>query len=324
MTVKVGFIGAGNISRAHRRHLKRIDDVAVVAVCDVDRAKAAEAAEEWNAGVFTDYRSMLNEVELDAVYICVPPFAHETQEILAAEKGIALFVEKPIDLGMDTAREADAAIREHDVISCVGFQGRYLDIIDRTRDLLAHRQVGLAIGYWMGGLPGSYWWRRKHLSGGQAVEQTVHVTDMARYLFGDVKTVFAGGRKGLMTDVEGYDIEDASAATLIFENGTLATLFSACFLSCGHRGGLDIYTKDMVIEYKERKSITVVQGDRSERFEVGNEYWQEMDNAFIEAVRTGDRSKLRCPYADAVKTQQVVVAVNRSLETGEPVSIADV
>ena len=324
MTVKVGFIGAGNISRGHRRHLKRMDDVAVVAVCDLDRAKAEEAAAEWNAGVYTDYRSMLNEVELDAVYVCVPPFAHETQEILAAEKGIALFVEKPISLHMDTAREADAAIREHGVISCVGFQGRYLDIVDKTRDLLAHRQVGLAIGYWMGGLPGAYWWRRKQLSGGQAVEQTVHVTDMARYLFGDVKTVFAGGRTGLMTDVEDYDIEDASAATLIFENGTLATLFSACFLSCGHRGGLDVYTKDMVIEYKERKSITVVQGDRSEHHEVGNPYWQEMDNAFIEAVRTGDGSKLRCPYSDAVKTQQVVVAVNRSLETGEPVSIEDV
>ena len=324
MTVKVGLIGAGNISRAHRRHLKRIDDVAMVAICDVDRAKAAAAAAEWDARVFTDYRSMLDEVELDAVYICIPPFAHEAQEILAAEKGIALFVEKPIALHMDTAREADAAIREHGVISCVGFQGRYLDIIEKTQGLLASRPVGLAIGYWMGGLPGTYWWRRKQMSGGQAVEQTVHVTDMARYLFGDVKTVYAGGRTGLMTDVEDYDIEDASAATLIFENGTLATIFSACFLSCGHRGGLDIYTKDMVIEYKERKSITVVQGDRSEYIEVGNDYWQEMDNAFIAAVRTGDGSKLRCPYSDAVKTQQVVVAVNRSLETGEPVSVAEI
>ena len=193
MTVKVGFIGAGNISRAHRRHLKRIDDVAVVAVCDVDRTKAAEAAAEWGASVFTDYRIMLDKVALDAVYICVPPFAHETQEVLAAEKGIALFVEKPIALHMETAREADAAIREHGVISCVGFQGRYLDIIGKTRDLLASRPAGLAIGYWMGGLPGTPWWRRKQMSGGQAVEQTVHVTDMARYLFGDVKTVYAGG-----------------------------------------------------------------------------------------------------------------------------------
>ena len=324
MTVKVGFIGAGNISRAHRRHLKHIDAATVVSICDVDEARAAEAAAEWDARIFTDYKSMLNEVELDAVYICIPPFAHEMQEILAAEKGIALFVEKPIGLGMDTAREADAAIREHGVISCVGFQGRYLDIIEKTQDLLASRPVGLAIGYWMSGLPGTYWWRRKQMSGGQAVEQTVHVTDMARYLFGDVKTVYAGGRTGLITDVEDYDIEDASAATLIFENGMLATLFSACFLSCGHRGGLDIYTKDMVIEYKERKSITVVQADRSECIEVGNDYWQEMDNAFIEAELTGDGSKLRCPYSDAVKTQQVVMAVNRSLETGEPVSVAEI
>ena len=127
-----------------------------------------------------------------------------------------------------------------------------------------------------------------------------------------------------MEEVEDYDIEDGSAATLIFENGTVATVFSACFMSCGNKGGIDIFTKDLVIEYVERKSIRVIRRGRSEYVEVQNDYWQEMDNVFIEAVRTGDGSHIRSTYSDAVRTQQVVVAVNRSLETGEPVRIADV
>ena len=72
-----------------------MNEVKVVAMCDLVEQRAQEAAKEWNAQVFTDYRAMLNELELDAVYVCIPPFAHEDQEILAAEKGMALFVEKP-------------------------------------------------------------------------------------------------------------------------------------------------------------------------------------------------------------------------------------
>ena len=76
-------------------------------------------------------------------------------------------------------------------------------------------------------------------------------------------------------------------------------------------------------EYRERKSITVITSEGSETTEVQNEYWQELDNAFIDAVRKGDGSELRSPYADALKTQEVAMAVNKSLETGEVVQIAD-
>ena len=47
---------------------------------------------------------------------------------------------------MEKAREVDAAIRKNNVVSCVGFQGRYLDIIAQTKDLLKDRPVGMAMG----------------------------------------------------------------------------------------------------------------------------------------------------------------------------------
>ncbi len=87
--------------------------------------------------------------------------------------------------------------------------------------------------------------------------------------------------------------------------------------------GIDIFTKDMNIEYRERRSITIIQGGNSELVEVQNDFWQDMDNDFIDAVRKGDDSALKTTYADAVKTQEVVMAVNRSIETGEVVQISD-
>ena len=119
-----------------------MDDVEVVAMCDLEEDRVAEAAEEWNAAIYTDYKTMLENEEMDALYVCIPPFAHEDQEIIAAEKGIALFVEKPVSVTMQKAREVDAAIRKNNVVSCVGFQGRYLDIIAQAKDLLEDRPVG--------------------------------------------------------------------------------------------------------------------------------------------------------------------------------------
>ena len=57
--------------------------------------------------------------------------------------------------------------------------------------------------------------------------------------------------------------------------------------------------------------------------QVENDYFQDLDNAFIDAVRKKDDSALKSTYADAVKTHEVVMAVNQSLETGEVVQIAD-
>ena len=88
-------------------------------------------------------------------------------------------------------------------------------------------------------------------------------------------------------------------------------------------GGIDIFTKDMNIEYRERRSITIIQDGNSELVKVQNDFWQDMDNDFIDAVRKGDDSALKITYADAVKTQEVVMAVNRSIETGEVVQISD-
>ena len=88
--VRIGFVGTGGIAAHHMGNLKKLEAVQFAAMCDVVEERAAEPAEEHDCPAFTDYRRMLDEVEMDALYVCVPPFAHEDAELRAAERGIPL------------------------------------------------------------------------------------------------------------------------------------------------------------------------------------------------------------------------------------------
>lgn len=319
--MRIGFIGTGGIANYHLEHLMEIKEAEVVALCDVVEERAKEAAKKYGGTFYTDYRKMLNKEKLDALYICIPPFAHQGQELLAAERGIPFFVEKPIGLSLDYAKKVGESIARNNLITSVGYQDRYQDIVEKVKDLLTGRKTGLFLGYWMGSMPAVSWWRKKEESGGQVVEQTTHIFDLARYLFGEVEKVAAFGRTGLIEDVKGYNVEDASSATLYFKNGVVGTIFSACFLSYVGKCGMDIYQKDLAIEYKERASIKIIEPKKSTEINVGNDFGLLEDQIFIEAVKKKDDSKIRSNYADAVKTLVVTLAVNESITSGKPVEV---
>ena len=263
---------------------------------------------------------MLAREELDAVYISIPPFAHGAPERAVIAAGLPMFVEKPVHMDTDDAKEIAAEVEEKGIITATGYQERYLDIIDKAQELLASRRVGFFMGYWMGGMPGG-WWREKAKSGGQLMEQTTHEFDMARYLFGEVKTVYAVARNDLIPNVD-YDIEEASAVSLQFESGVFGVMFSACFTTNGmRRSGLDIFCEDGSLEYHLRSALVLSTAEETTTWNPQNNCTIDMDSTFIEAVRTGDGSAIRSPYSDAAKTAILSIAANESLETGLPVHL---
>ena len=89
MAVRIGFIGTGGIAQMHMRNLQRISDAQVVGMFDVapDRAQAA-AAMFAGCRAYDSYQALLDQAALDAVYVCVPPFAHDRQELDAAAAAI--------------------------------------------------------------------------------------------------------------------------------------------------------------------------------------------------------------------------------------------
>ncbi len=320
--VKIGFVGTGGIARYHLNHLVKIKDVKFAGMSDVDKEKVKKVGSEFNCPYYTDYKQMFAKEKMDACYICVPPFAHSEQELIACDKGIHLFVEKPICLNMEKAKEISKAIKKNKIISAVGYQDRYLDIIDKTKDILKDKKVGIFLGYWMGGFPMVYWWREKALSGGQIVEQTTHTFDMIRYLFGEVIEVYAAGTKGITEKkIPKCDVEDASSETLKMKRGLVGTIFSANFFKYKGKNGIDIFTEEIGIEYVERTSIKIIQPEGHEFIKVANDPGMLEDQIFIEAVKSGDASKIRSSYSDAIKSLEVTLAANESMTTAKPVRL---
>ena len=319
-TVRLGFIGTGGNSNRHMRELSTIEGTALVAFCDVVAEKSENAAKQYNGRSYTDYNVMLAEENLDAVYISIPPFAHGAPERAVIDAGLPMFVEKPVHIDAAEALEIAALVEEKGIITAAGYQERYLDIIDKAKELLEERRVGFFMGYWMGGMPGG-WWREKAKSGGQVMEQTTHEIDMARYLFGEVKRVYAVERKGLIPNAD-YDVEEASAVSMEFESGVFGVMFSACFIQAGmRRSGLDIFCEDGSLEYHLRNSVVLSTSEGVQKWDVKNKCTIDMDATFIEAVRTGDGSKIRSPYPDAAKSALLSIAANESLATGTAIDL---
>lgn len=323
MPVRVGFVGAGGIAGAHMNALEKVENAKIVAFSDVDEARAQRAADRFGAKAYTDYRQMLEQEELQAVFVCVPPLAHDLAEIEAAKKGLALFVEKPVALTMTKAKEIQTAIREAGVISAVGYHWRSYETSDRVREELAKRTVGMVMGYWLGGLPGVPWWRRMDGSGGQMVEQTTHIIDLARFYCGEIRSVYAAYALRAMQDTPNLDVPDVGTMTIQFESGAVGHIANACLLNQGYTVGLNLVTRDLVIEQRSGTVKLIESHTTTELRSQVNPMVVE-DQTFIDAVESGDRSKIRSPYEDAVRSLAVSLAANASADRGEPVNVAEI
>ena len=319
MAVRVGFVGCGGMARGHMKTLAEMNDAKMVAFCDVQKDRAESAATEYKGTAYTDHREMLEREDLQALYTVVPPGAHTDAEIMAAKKGIHLFIEKPVAATLGKAREIEAAIRASGVVSSVGYHWRYQDSTAVAKEKLANRTVGMVLGYWMGGLPGVPWWRVMSGSAGQMVEQTTHIFDLARYLVGDVRRVFSFQALRTLTDVPNLDVPDFGTALLEFENGAISTFSNTCALDFGYTVGLHIVCRNMVIEVGSR----IIESGNAVPMENKTNPNAAENRAFIDAVKTGKRDAILSDYSDAVRTLAVTLAANESAATGKPVALKE-
>ena len=171
-------------------------------------------------------------------------------------------------------------------------------------------------------MPGVSWWRQRKLCGGQALEQTTHIFDLARYMAGDVKSVFAYAATGQMTDVPKKTVEDSSVMTLEFASGAVGAIASSCVAGTSGYGksGLDLIGRDWAFELTPGSLVTFEKRVRKEV--AAPTPWRTPhgggDVAFIHALKTGDRSRILSDYADAVKSMAVSVAGLESLKSKKP------
>ncbi|WP_275791194.1 glycosyltransferase [Pararhizobium gei] len=317
---RIGFIGVGGIAHRHLDILAGFEDVSLVAFADPDFARAEQAASRFGAKAFDSHKAMLESEALDAVYICIPPFAHGDAERDLIARGIPFFVEKPITLDIELAEEISAAIAGASLITAVGYHWRYLDTVEEARRLLADNPAQLLSGYWLDQTPPPQWWWKNERSGGQMVEQTTHIIDLARYLVGEVADVY--GHVGFRDRAEfpGLDVPAVTTASLTFQSGVIANITSTCLLGWNHKVGLNIFADRLAIELTDHDIMVDVGAGRPTRHADGDPVWRE-DRDFVDAVR-GNDNHIRCTYADALETHRVALAVVSAARLGEPIRLA--
>ncbi len=317
---RIGFIGAGGIAHRHFGVLEQFDDVDIVAVADVDMARATEAAGRFGARAFDDAAAMLEAVELDALFICVPPFAHGEPERLAIDKGLPFFVEKPVAIDLGTAEDVAASVERLGLVTAVGYHWRYLDTVDEVKALLAATPARLLSGYWLDSTPPPRWWWKKDASGGQMLEQTTHLVDLARYLVGDVVRVYGQSGHVDRAAFPGLDVATTSTAMLTFASGAIANFASTCLLNWNHRVGLHLYGEGLAIELTDRDVMIDIGRGRPVRGNGADPVVLE-DRDFIDAVQ-GKENRIRCPYPAALDTLRLALAIEQSAAEGRAIALS--
>ena len=311
---RLGFIGAGGIAQRHFGVLERMDDVEIVAVADPDAARAGEAARRTGARAHAEADAMLEAETLDAVYICVPPFAHGPAERACLARGLPFFVEKPLTLDLALAEEIAAEVERTGLVTATGYHWRYLDTVDEARARLMENPAHLMTGFWLDSTPPPRWWWKEDGSGGQIVEQATHLIDLARFLAGDVAEVQAMAARRDRDGFDGLDVATATTATLRFAGGAIATLSATCLLGWNHRVGLHVYADRLAMEITDHDIMIDTGHGRPVRGAEGDPVWRE-DRDFVDAVRGGE-NRIRAPYHEALQTHRVALAVARAAMTG--------
>lgn len=321
--VRVGFIGVGYIAvRAHLPALTPLIEsgqVALCAFCDVDEKNLAEQAATFGVGnTYTDYYQMFEREELDALYVCIPPTLHSDQISIAADKGVAVLVEKPQTLDLAQAVRFDEEIRKAGVVSQVGFQSRYYPSSEKVVELLRTRTPRHALVQALNsGKPVRYWTSRYELCGGTFVENTIHMVDLLRYFLGDIEAVsafYVDRKPG--EGPEPINMPHVYNVNYRFVGGTTANFSLSRVLTNTDttRRAVQIISDDSLIEWSGDR---LVENDKT--------IWEDevrahpsfaQTSAFIGAVQAGDPGRVKSSYATALNSLAAVLGANASAERG--------
>jgi len=315
--MSVGFIGAGGIARSHTNALKQIKNVKFAAFCDIVEERAKAYCEEYGGRPYVDFAQMFEKEDLDAVYICLPPFAHTNEVELAAEGGVNVFIQKPIALDMDLARRMVDAVEKEGVKSQVGYQLRFGPGVQMAKGLLEGGDLGevtMALGRYICNFIGGPWWRDPAKSGGQIVEQSTHAVDLLRFLCGDIVRVSSEMDTRYWNEEEGMGVEDVSTTALRFSSGAVGSMIATTG-GYPNRWMLDVsvFTKKAVIDIPEVNTIKINwnrDGIREESHSTPTDLSLEESRHFLGAIR--DDTDTITPISEGAKSLAVTLAIRRS------------
>lgn len=265
--VKVGIIGCGGISSVHLNCLCRMENVEVVAVCDIKPERAEKARKYcadtrgWNPDVYTDYMDLINRGDIQSVHVLTPHYLHAPMAIAALKSGKYALTEKPLAFTVEQAHELMAAA---DGRLGVIFQNRYNGSVQKLRQVLASGELGAlksvrANVLWHREAP--YYtesgWRGTFASegGGTLINQSIHTLDLMLYTVGPARRVKGSTSIDYLKGV--IEVEETAHAILEYENGARG------IINTTNANSIDA---PIELEYILEKGSLLLRGDRLYKF----------------------------------------------------------
>jgi myo-inositol 2-dehydrogenase/D-chiro-inositol 1-dehydrogenase len=318
-------IGAGWIAAEHAATLRRLDGVELVAVCDLDEARARELA--GSGAVYTDWRELLARESPDAVFVCTPPLLHREAAVAAIDQGVHVYLEKPIARGLDDARAIVDAAARGDAVCAVGYQWRAVEALDILREALDGQELGLLIGIGTGPTKSRPWFLNRAEGGGNLLERASHGIDLERAVAGEVVSVQALASAVPLAQSGGDergDIEDAAAIVLRFASGAVGSSQIA-WTRDGLPGtySLDVLASEASLHLELDPDFTLRGVSRGKQIgaSMTQHPLERSVDRFVAAARAGDKTGVFCKPADAAGTLAVVVACEAALASAGTVSV---
>jgi predicted dehydrogenase len=265
VTIAVGIIGCGGIAEHHAKgYLAIPDEARVVAVSDVVEGNARRVSDQaGGARMFSDYRALLAESEVDAVDICLPHHLHADAILAAVGAGKHILCEKPLCLSLDEAEAIRSAIAASGVTLMCAHNQLYLPSVRRAKELLDAGALGSIYEVrtvdafrhaW--NMPGASWRsRRETMGGGELIDTGYHPSYLLLYLAGSAPAEVVAMTSTYRLNIDG---EDSAQVLVRFASGAVGNIVSSwaydappgswTFQVVGERGYL--YGDKNVFQYK--------------------------------------------------------------------------
>jgi len=233
--IRVGVAGLGRMGKLHFLNALRNKDVNVVAIADARRSNRKDA-EKYKVKIYDDYRKLIGTEDLDAIIISLPNFLKKESIAYAAEKNLAIFVDKPLARNFGEAEEIVNIVKMKNVPLMVGVNYRYFESVQKAKKIVEEGSIGdvvIATSELIMNGPFSHplvptpvpeWWFDKKKAGGGALfDLGYHLIDLLHWMFGDLEVEFSvlGYR---------YNLPIEDSATVVLKSSKTST---RCVLNAG-------------------------------------------------------------------------------------------
>jgi len=325
-SVSVGVIGAGSFATATLLPaLKSLPGVGLRGVATRRGASCQHAAKSFGFSYCTtDETRLLEDANIQSVFILTRHNLHAAQVIRALDAGKHVFVEKPLALYRDELEQIqEAARRNPDKVLMVGFNRRFAPMAQQMKEFFSSVQEPLILHYRInaGFIPRSHWIHDPSVGGGRIIGECCHFIDFAHWIMGQP----AGTVQTSALPDSGHYAGDNIVVQLTFPNGSLATI---SYLANGNRSvgkeRIELHGGGRSAELQDFRRLTLANGDRRRVVR----HWFRQDKghqgecaAFIYAVQEG--AALPIGLDDIYASTLATFAAVESMRSGRKIQLSN-